>query len=98
MAFRFTDLFTFLKEGKLFIAAKEGIAKIIASKKDDFKAYAEVYVKEKSPAVKDVVVSFIMDHIELKFPYKFFKGSIKKIINKNFDRIIEFILVKLQEV
>jgi hypothetical protein len=98
MKFKFTDLFTFLKENKVFAEAKGRVAELLLTKKEELKAMVEEYLKEKSPILKAGAISFIMDHIELKFPYKFFKGSIKKALDKNFDKLVDFILIKLQEI
>jgi Glu-tRNA(Gln) amidotransferase subunit E-like FAD-binding protein len=95
---KFTEIFTFLRENKVFAELRARAVDLLLAKKDDFKAIIEEYVKEKSPAIKEKAVAFIMNHIELKFPYKLFKGTIKKNLNKNFDKLVEFLLAKLQEI
>ena len=95
---KFTDIFTFLKENKVYAEARARVAELLLAKKEELKAIIEEYLKEKSPIIKEGAIAFIMEHIELKFPYKFFKGTIKKAIAKNFDKLVEFILVKLQEI
>lgn len=95
---KFKDIFTFLKESKLYAEAKTRVVALLKTKKVEFKGLAETYLKEKSPIIKENTINFIMEHIELKFPYKFFKGKIRKVLNKNFDKLVEFILAKLQEV
>jgi Glu-tRNA(Gln) amidotransferase subunit E-like FAD-binding protein len=94
---KFTEIFTFLKENKVYAEARARVADLLATKKEELKAIVEQYLKDKSPIIKEGAIAFIMDHIELKFPYKLFKGTIKKAISKNFDKLVEFILVKLQE-
>lgn len=95
---KFNDIFTFLRENKLFAEARARVGELLKSKKNELKAYAEEYLKEKSGIVKENAINFIMTHIELKFPYKLFKGAIRKALSKNFDRLVEFILIKIQEV
>lgn len=95
---KFTEIFTFLRENKVFAEARARVADLLLSKKDELKAIVEEYLKEKSPIIKEGAIAFIMQHIELKFPYKLFKGTIRKAIAKNFDKLVEFILIKLQEI
>ena len=98
MLSKILSLFTFLKETKVFAEAKAKVVDLLLAKKEELKALVEGYVKEKSPELKTNVLSFIMTHIELKFPYNLFKGTIQKTIEKNFDKLVDFILVKLQEI
>lgn len=95
---KLSDIFTFLKESKLFTTIKEKVVKLLYSKKDELVDVIEEYINEKSDTVKEKAINFIMEHIELKFPYKFFKGSIRKVLDKNFDKLVDFILAKLQEI
>ena len=92
------NIFTFLKENKLYAEARAKIADLLQAKKEELRGLVEGYLKEKTPELKEKMLAFIMNHIELKFPYNLFKGSIKKVIGKNFDKLVEFILVKLQEI
>lgn len=98
------NLFTFLKDNNILVFVKEQIVKIIGKnkekitvKKEELKEVAENYIKNKTPQAKEIAVNFIMSNIKLGFPYNLFKGKIKKIIEKNIDKIAEFILVKIQE-
>jgi hypothetical protein len=98
MGFKFSEIFTFLKENKLYAKVRAKVADVLADKKDELVAYVEEYLKEKSPVIKSAVIDFLMENVKFGFPYNLFKGRIKKIIDKNFDRLIEFILAKLQEI
>ena len=98
------NLFTFLKDNNILVFVKEQIVKIIGKnkekitvKKEELKEVAENYIKNKTPQAKEIAVNFIMSNIKLGFPYNLFKGKIKKIIEKNIDKIAEVILVKIQE-
>lgn len=98
------NLFTFLKDNNILVFVKEQIVKIIGKnkdkitvKKEELKEVAENYIKSKTPQAKEIAVNFIMSNIKLGFPYNLFKGKIKKIIEKNIDKIAEFILAKIQE-
>lgn len=98
MGFKFSDIFTFLKENKLYAKVRAKVVDLLMDNKDELAAYAEEYIKQKSPAVKVAITDFLMEHVKFGFPYNLFKGRIKKIIVKNFDRLVEFILAKLQEI
>ena len=98
MKFNLANIFTFLKENKVYAEARARVLDLLATKKEELKAIVEQYLKDKSPIVKAGAISFIMDHIELKFPYKLFKGAINKALDKNFDKLVDFLLVKIQEV
>ena len=98
------NLFTFLKDNNILVFVKEQIVKIIGKnkdkitvKKEELKEVAENYIKNKTPQAKEIAVNFIMSNIKLGFPYNLFKGKIKKNIEKNIDKIAEFILAKIQE-
>lgn len=98
------NLFTFLKDNNILVFVKEQIVKIIGKnkdkitvKKEELKEVAENYIKSKTPQAKEIAVNFIMSNIKLGFPYNLFKGKIKKNIEKNIDKIAEFILAKIQE-
>lgn len=98
MKFNLVNIFTFLKENKVYAEARARVLDLLATKKEELKAIVEQYLKDKSPIVKAGAISFIMGHIELKFPYKLFKGAIKKALDKNFDKLVDFLLLKIQEV
>lgn len=92
------NIFTFLKDNKVYAEIRAGVLELLVKKGQELQAFVEQYVKEKSPEVKEATITWVMDHIELKFPYKLFKGKIKKALDKNFDKVIEFILAKIQEI
>ena len=58
---------------------------------------ASLYIQEKSPEAKTKLVDFIINNIELPFYLKPFKGIVKKTINKNFDKLINFILAQINK-
>lgn len=92
------NIFTFLRENKVYAEIRAGVHELLVKKGRELQAFVEQYVKEKSPTAKEIIISWIMDHMELKFPYKLFKGRIRKVLNKNFDKVIEFIIVKIQSI
>lgn len=92
------NIFTFLRENKIYAEIRGRVHELLIKKGRELQAFVEQYIKDKSPEAKEVIISWIMDHMELKFPYKLFKGKIRKVLNKNFDKIIEFIIVKIQSI
>lgn len=91
------NIFTCLRENKIYAHARERVLRILMAKKDKFVDEIGEYLKEKSPELKQKLIDWIMNNIELGFPYNLFKKSIRKTIDKNFDKLIQFILLKLQE-
>lgn len=98
MTFLKDKVFTFLKEVNIYAKVRDRFIQLLKKEKEPMKAFIKEYLKEKSPIVKNALVGFIMDNIQLPFPFKMFKGTIKKTIEKNFDKLIELALIKLQEV
>jgi len=85
------NLFTFLKENKILVVIKTKMLKV----KEKLQDKANVYIQEKSPEAKTKLVNFIMTNIDLPIYLKPFKGIVKKTINKNFDKLVDFILAKI---
>lgn len=85
------NLFTFLKENKILVVIKTKMLKV----KEKLQDKASVYIQEKSPEAKTKLVNFIMTNIDLPIYLKPFKGIVKKTINKNFDKLVDFILTKI---
>lgn len=90
------NIFTFLKEKNIINAVKLRIAELIEENKDCVKIKIKSYIINKSPAMKDALVSFLISKIELPLIAKPFKGVIKKVIHKNLDKIEKFALEKLK--
>lgn len=92
------NIFTFLKEKNLYSKIKGKAFALLADRKDEIKTTIEEYITKKSPFIKELIISWLMEHIDLGFPYTLFKGTIKKVLNKNFDKLITSLLSKLQEI
>ena len=92
------NLFTFLREHKICIRLREKAMIILNKKKEETADKVEEYLRDKSPIAKAKLVNWIMANIELGFPFNLFKGKIKKTLEKNFDKFVQFLLLKLQEV
>lgn len=91
------NLFTFLKENKILVVVKTRLLKLFNKHKDDLQEKANAYIQDKSPDVKDKLVNIIINNIELPFYLKPFKSLVKKTINKNFDKLVDFILAQINK-
>ena len=102
------NLFTFLRENKIYARLRERAMVLLNKKKEETVDKVEEYLRDKSPIAKAKLVNWIMANIELGFPFNLFKG--KEIPNKclfkcstnhaekNFDKLVQFLLLKLQEI
>lgn len=90
--------FTFLREHKVLEVIKKKAIELLKEHKDELVAIAEKYINEKAPAAKTALIEFIMTNIKLGFPYSMFKGTIRKVLTKNLDNLVELVLAKLQEI
>ena len=63
--------------------------------KEKLQDKANIYIQEKSPDAKTKLVNLIMTNIDLPIYLKPFKCLVKKTIDKNFDKLVDFILAKI---
>ena len=87
------NLFTFLRENKILVVIKTKMLKV----KEKLQDKANIYIQEKSPEAKTKLVDFIVTNIDLPIYLKPFKGLVKKTINKNFDKLVDFILIQINK-
>ena len=92
------NLLTFLREHKICIRLREKAMVLLNKKKEETADKVEEYLRDKSPIAKAKLVNWIMANIELGFPFNLFKGKIKKTLEKNFDKLVQFLLLRLQEI
>lgn len=92
------NLFTFLRENKIYAKLREKVMVLLNKKKEETVEKVEEYLREKSPVAKEKLINWIMENIELGFPFNLFRGKIKKTLEKNFDKLVQFILLRLQEI
>ena len=92
------NLFTFLRENKIYARLRERAMVLLNKKKEETADKVEEYIRDKSPIAKAKLVNWIMANIELGFPFNLFKGKIKKILEKNFDKLVQFLLLRIQEI
>lgn len=92
------NIFSFLKENKLLVIIKTKLIDLLKDNKDDIKQKVNIFVNDKSPAIQEKLVNFIADNISLPFYLKPFKFIIKKTLNKNIDKIADFILDTIDKI
>ena len=92
------NLFTFLRENKIYIRLREKAIVLLNKKKEETVDKIEEYLRDKSPIAKAKLINWIMANIELGFPFNLFKGKIKKTLEKNFDKLVQFLLLRIQEI
>ena len=92
------NLFTFLRENKIYARLRERAMVLLNKKKEETADKVEEYIRDKSPVAKEKLVNWILANVELGFPFNLFKGKIKKTLEKNFDKLVQFLLLRLQEI
>ncbi len=90
-------LFTFLKDNKILVTVKTKLLNKLEDLKEPLKEKVQKYIDTKAPEVQEELVEIIVNKIDLPFYLKPFKGKIKKVVNKNFDKLIEFINDKINK-
>ena len=84
-------IFTFLKDNKILVIVKTKLLHKLEDLKEPLKEKVQKYIDTKAPEVKEELVEIIVNKIDLPFYLKPFKSKIKKVVNKNFDKLIQFI-------
>lgn len=95
---KFKQILTCLKEGTIMVEVKTKLLTLLEEKKEDIKKILELKTHEASDKYKEKVVDFIMAHIKVGFPMSLFKGKIKKTIEKNYNKIEEFIITQIEKI
>lgn len=91
------NLFTFLKDNKILVTVKTRLLHKLEDLKEPLKEKLQKYIDTKAPEIKEELVEIIINKIDLPIYLKPFKGKIKKVMNKNFDKLIEFINEKINK-
>ena len=89
---KLTNIFTFLKDNKILVEVKTALIKLIKDKASDVKPKIAVFLTDKSPKIKESLINYILKEIELPFYLKMFKPVVKKIISKNIDKLVNFVI------
>lgn len=92
------NIFSFLKENKLLVVIKTKLLDLFQNNKDEIKQKVNIFINDKSPTIQEKLVDFIANNISLPFYLKPFKFIVKKTLNKNIDKIADFILESIDKI
>lgn len=84
--------FTFLKDSSILVDTKTALLPIIQKDLKELKTKILIYINDKTPYAKEKLIDFILLKIKLPWYLKPFKNKVKKTLNKNFDRFLDFVL------
>ena len=85
-------IFTFLKNSSILVDIKTALLPVIQDDLKELKPKILAYINDKTPYAKERLIDFILLKIKLPWYLKPFKGKVKNILNKNFDKVLDFIL------
>lgn len=85
-------IFTFLKNSSILVDIKTALLPVIQDDLKELKPKILAYINDKTPYAKEGLIDFILLKIKLPWYLKPFKGKAKNILNKNFDKVLDFIL------
>lgn len=85
-------MFTFLKDSNILVDIKTALLPIIQDDLKELKPKVLVYINDRTAYTKEKLIDFILLKIELPWYLKPFKGKIKNVLNKNFDKVLDFVL------
>lgn len=83
-------IFTFLKESNILVDIKTALIPVLEKRVDEIKPIIIMYLKNKTAELKEHIIDYIMENIDLPWYLKLFKKGVKKHINKNFNKILDF--------
>lgn len=85
-------MFVFLKDSSILVDIKTALLPIIQDDLKELKPKVLIYINDKTPYAKEKLIDFILLKVELPWYLKPFKSKVKSILNKNFDKVLDFIL------
>ena len=63
---------------------------VLEKRVDEIKPIVIMYLRNKTAELKEHIIDYIMENIDLPWYLKLFKKGVKKHINKNFNKILDF--------
>lgn len=85
-------MFVFLKDSSILVDIKTALLPIIQDDLKELKPKILAYINDRTPCAKEKLIDFILSKVELPWYLKPFKSKVKNILNKNFDKVLDFIL------
>lgn len=92
---KLNKIFTFLKETNIFVDVKTALLKVVEKEYKELKPKLESYLNDKKPIIKEVIIDYFLSKIVLPIYLRPFKGIVRKVIDKNFDKLVDFLISKL---
>lgn len=85
-------IFTFLKNSSILVDIKTALLPVIQDDLEELKPKILAYINDKTPYAKERLIDFMLLKIKLPWYLKPFKNKVKNILNKNFDKVLDFVL------
>lgn len=85
-------IFTFLKNSSILVDIKTALLPVIQDDLEELKPKILKYINDKTPYAKERLIDFILLKIKLPWYLKPFKSKVKNILNKDFDKVLDFVL------
>ena len=92
---KLSNIFTFLKENRILVEVKTALLQVIEKEHEDLKPKLEVFIKDKTPIIKKVFIDYLLTKVSLPFYLKPFKPIVRKVLDKNIDKIADFLTKNL---
>lgn len=92
---KLNKIFTFLKETNVFVDVKTALLKVVEKEYKELKPKLESYLNDKKSIIKEVIIDYFLSKIVLPIYLRPFKGIVRKVIDKNFDKLVDFLMSKL---
>ena len=92
---KLSNIFTFLKENRILVEVKTSLLQVIEKEHEDLKPKLEVFIKDKTPIIKKVFIDYLLTKVSLPFYLKPFKPIVRKVLDKNIDKLADFLTKNL---
>lgn len=92
---KLSNIFTFLKENRILVEVKTALLQVIEKEHEDLKPKLEVFIKDKTPIIKKVFIDYLLTKVSLPFYLKPFKPIVHKVLDKNIDKLADFLTKNL---
>ena len=92
---KLSNIFTFLKENRILVEVKTALLQVIEKEHEDLKPKLEVFIKDKTPIIKKVFIDYLLTKVNLPFYLKPFKPIVRKVLDKNIDKLADFLTKNL---
>lgn len=92
---KLSNIFTFLKENRILVEIKTALLQVTEKEREDLRPKLEVFIKDKTPVIKKVFIDYLLTKVSLPFYLKPFKTIVRKVLDKNIDKLADFLIKNL---